>query len=134
MAAAAFLTFAVVAAALFTFAVVVMVVAVGTGGDELPPQVGVDRFVGAALRTGDDRDPGLRQRVHGTAAQAAADQDVDGIVREEACQGAVTDSVGSDDLTGDDFAVLDIIDLEILSSSEMLENIPVVIGCCNFHV
>ena len=46
----------------------------------------------------------------------------------------MTDSVGTHDLAGDDFTVLHIINLEMLGSAKVLENVTVLISNCNFHV
>ncbi len=142
-AAAAFLALTVVAAAaaFFPFAVVaalvalavVMVVAVGTRGDKGARQIIGDRLVRIALGSGDDCDPSLLESVHGTAAKAAADQDIDRVVRQKSRKGTVANAVGPDHLTGDDLSVLDIIDLEILGPSEVLEDVSVLISSCNSH-
>ena len=120
-------------AALVAFAVVVMVT-VCARRDKFAAQIGLDRLVSVTFRACDNSDPCICQGIQGTSAQAAADQDFNGLVRKEPRQSAVADPVGSDDLAGDDPALLYIIDLELLGSAKVLENVAVFIGCCNSHV
>jgi hypothetical protein len=122
-----------VMAALVAFAVVMMVT-VCARRDEFAAQIGLDRLVGVTFRACDNSDPCICQGIQGTSAQAAADQDFNGFVRKEPRQSAVADPVGSDDLAGDDPAFLYIIDLELLCSAKVLENVTVFVGCCNSHV
>jgi hypothetical protein len=130
--AAAFFTLSVMAA-LVTFSVVMMIT-VRAGGDKFSAKIGLYCLVSVAFRACHDSDSGIGQRIQGASAQAAADQDFNGLVRKKPCQGTVADPVGSDDLTGDDPAVLHIIDLELLCSAEMLKNLTVFIGSCDSHV
>ena len=91
-------------------------------------------LVGIALGAGNNRDTCLLKRVHGASAKAAADHDLDCAVRQKSCQRAVADTVGADHFAGDDFAVFDVIYFKSLCSSEVLEDISVIISNCYFHV
>ena len=68
-----------------------------------------------------------------TAADASANQSVHAVLHQEACQCAVTASVGINNLRVDDFAVRSFIKLELFGVAEMLENLTVFIGNCNFR-
>ena len=68
-----------------------------------------------------------------TAADASADQSVYTVLHQEACQCTVTTAIGVNDFRMDDFAVRSFIKLELLGVAEMLKNLTVFIGNCNFH-
>ena len=55
------------------------------------------------------------------------------LLHQEACQCAVTAAVGVNDFRMSDFAVRSFIKLELLGVTEMLKNLTVFIGNCNFH-
>ena len=78
-------------------------------------------------------DTGLRQCHLGTAADAAADQGIHALLHQEARQRAVAAAVGVHHFLPDDLAVRHFIDLELLRVAEVLENLTVFIGNCNFH-
>ena len=94
-----------VMAALVAFAVVMMVT-VCARRDEFAAQIGLDRLVGVTFRACDNSDPCICQGIQGTSAQAAADQDFNGLVGKKSRQSAVADPVGSDDLAGLNCSVL----------------------------
>ena len=78
--------------------------------------------------------PGLSKGYLGAHPYSAADKDI-GLDRiKEACKCAVAASVGVYNLLVDDLPVLDVVDLELLGVSEMLEDLPVVICDCYSHV
>ena len=69
----------------------------------------------------------------GTHSDSAADKDIGLGFIEETCQSTVTISIDINDLLADDLTVLDIVDLELLSVSEMLEDFSVLVGYCDSH-
>ena len=68
-----------------------------------------------------------------TAADASADQSVYTVLHQEACQCAVTAAIGVNDFRMSDFTVRSFIKLELFGMAEMLKNLTVFIGNCNFH-
>ena len=78
-------------------------------------------------------DASLGQSHLSTAADAAADQDVDTAAKEEACQSAVTAAIGIHDFSGNDGAIFNVVNLELLGVTEMLENQLICVSNCNFH-
>ena len=75
----------------------------------------------------------LSQSHLSAAADAAADQNVNAAAEEEASQGAVAAAVGVHDLGGNDGAVFNVVDLELLGMAEVLEDQFVCVSNCNFH-
>lgn len=67
------------------------------------------------------------------AADAAADQGVYALLHQKTCQCAVTTAICMDDFRGDDAAVRDIIELELLGVTKVLKNLTVLISDCDFH-
>ena len=57
----------------------------------------------------------------------------DTVLHQEACQCAVTAAVGVNDFRMSDFAVHSFIKLELLGVTEVLKDLTVFIGNCNFH-
>ena len=114
--------------------VAVVMVTVGSGIDQLSPQVGFHRLVGVAGGSGTQLDAVLFQRPLGASADAAADEHVDPLTVQKAGQCAVSGSVGSDDLAAKDLSVLHVIYFKFLGVSEMLEHVPVFIGYCDLHL
>ena len=68
-----------------------------------------------------------------TSTDASANQSVHTVLHQEACQCAVTAAVGVNDFRMDDFSVRSFIKLELFGVAEMLKNLTVFIGNCNFH-
>ena len=68
-----------------------------------------------------------------TAADAAADQHICADGRKQAHQCAVSLTVCVHDSLGYDLAVFHFIHLKLLGVSEMLEDLLIFIGNCNFH-
>ena len=133
---AAAVTLAVVAAAIVAFTMAVVMVAaadVGALGQDTGNELH-DSHVGAAVDAGVQVNTGLGQGVDGTAADAAADQLVDLEGRQKGCQGAVATAIGVHDNGSGDAAVLHVIDLKLLSVTEVLENGASVIGYCDSHM
>ena len=68
-----------------------------------------------------------------TGADAAAENDVDAMLEQEADQCAVALPVGENDLTAEDAAVFDFIEFELCRMAEVLEYLAVFIRNCDFH-
>ena len=100
---------------------------------ELTSEEGGDDGVAVALGARVDVDAGLRERVDGAAADAAADEHVDAAGSEHAGKGAMTRAIGAHDLGGNDLAVLDVVDLELLGATEVLEDVAVVVRDRDSH-
>ena len=132
---AAMLTAAVVTAGVTSFAVrMVMVVTVNIGiVVQTSAEQCVHRRVSVPADTAVELDARLGQSCLGTAADASADQSVHTVLHQEACQCAVTAAVGINDFRMRDFAVRSFIKLELFGVAEMLKNLTVFIGNCNFH-
>ena len=132
---AAMLAAAVVTAGVAGFAVrVVMVVTVNIGiVAQISAEQRVHRRVSLPADAAVELDTRLGQCRLRAAADAAANQSIHALPRQEACQRAVTAAVGINDFRMDDFAVRGFINLELLGVSEMLENLTVLIGNRNFH-
>ena len=129
------LTAAVVTAGVTSFAMlVVMVVTVNIG---IVAQTSAEQCahcrVSVPADTAIELDTRLGQSCLRTAADAAADQSVHAVLHQEACQCAVTAAVGVNDFRMSDFAVHSFIKLELLGVAEMLKDLTVFIGNCNFH-
>ena len=78
-------------------------------------------------------DASLSQSHLSTAADAAADQNINTAAEQEACQSAVTAAVGIHDLGGNDGTVFNVVDLKLLGVAEVLEDQFVCVSNCNFH-
>ena len=68
-----------------------------------------------------------------TGTDAAAENDVDSMLEQEADQCAVALPVGGNDLTAEDAAVFDFIELELRGMAEVLKHLPVFVRNCDFH-
>ena len=91
------------------------------------------RCVSVPADTAVELDARFGQSCLRTAADASANQSVHAVLHQEACQCAVTAAVGVNDFRMDDFAVRSFINLELLGVAEMLKDLTVLIGNCNFH-
>ena len=131
---AAGMTAAAVITAVTLMLVIMMMIAGGrAAGDEPALGESLRRFISGAGYAGEELNARRGQRLLSAHADAAADQGFGPAAGEEAGQRAVSAAVGIDDFGGDDPAVLDFIELELGGFSEMLEDIAVFIGCCDFH-
>ena len=132
---AAMITAAVVTAGVTSFAVrMVMVVTVNIGiVVQTSAEQCVHRCVSVPADTAVELDTRLGQSCLRTAADASANQSVHTVLHQEACQCTVTAAVGVNDFRMSDFAVRSFINLELFSVAEMLKNLTVFIGNCNFH-
>ena len=124
---------AVVAAGVATLAVVVVIAmyirVIGQGA----VQKGLHSGIGIAADTAEQTDTGLGQCHLGTTADAAANQGVNAVLHQKAGQCTVTAAVGANNLCVQDAAVTDFVNFELLCVAEMLKNLAVLIGNCNFH-
>ena len=111
----------------------VMVIAGCPGTLQFSAQISLDCLIRISRNTGDHFDPGIRKRRLRTAAQSSADQCPDLVVREKPGQRTVPDPVGSEHFAGYDLSVFNIIHLELLRPSEMLEHIAILIGNRDLH-
>ena len=132
---AAMIAAAVVTADVTSFAVrMVMVVTVNIGiVVQTSAEQCVHRCVSVPADTAVELDTRLGQSCLRTAADASANQSVHTVLHQEACQCTVTAAVGVNDFRMSDFAVRSFINLELFSVAEMLKNLTVFIGNCNFH-
>ena len=128
----------VMAAAAVIAAGVVLSVVVVAGGhlgklESACQQLG-DTRISVAGAAGVQLDACLCQSHLGTAADAAADEAVYPVGSQEARQGAMAAAVGVHYLGGDYGAVFHIVELELSRMAEVLEDLSVFIGNCDFHV
>ena len=128
VAAAAFMalvlvvTVAAAGLAMLVGVLVVMTMAVARGLAVLCERSGDERLdtrIAAALGAGIDGDARLGERVDGAAADTAADERVHAAVGEQARKGAVAGAAGAHDLLVEHFAVLDVVDLELLAAAKV---------------
>ena len=132
---AAMLTAAVVTAGVTSFAVLmVVVVAVNIGIiAQISAEQCVHRCVSVSADTAVELDARFGQRCLRSAADAAADQRIHAVLHQKARQRAVTAAVGINNFRMNDLAIRSFIKLKLLGVAEMLENLTVFIGNCNFH-
>ena len=126
---------AVVTAGVTCFAVLmVVVVAVNIGiVAQTSAEQCVHRYVSVPADTAVELDTRFGQRCLRSAADAAADQSVHTVLHQKARQGTMAAAVGINNFRMDDFAVRSFIKLELFGVAEMLKNLTVFIGNCNFH-
>ena len=126
--------FAAMAMAAVTFMVMLVAVAVGIG-TEL--KISFCKCLGGCIRRSayscTESDSGIGKSHLGSHSDSTADEDIGMDCVEESCQSSVAVSVGVYDLLADDFSVLDIVEFELFSVSEMLEDLPVFISDCDSH-
>ena len=126
---------AVVTAGVTSFAV--LMVMVDTVNIGIVAQISAEQCayccVSVPTDTAVELDARFGQSCLGTAADAPANQSVHAVLHQEACQCAVTAAVGVNDFRMSDFAVHSFIKLELLGVTEMLKDLTVFIGNCNFH-
>ena len=127
------------AAALFAVIMSVAVMAASAGGGLLNV-VGQDAgdqtfdgFVGRAAIAGIELNAGLLERTHGTAADAAANNTVNGVFNEQINHGAVTVSSVLHQFGGNDRARFDFIEFEGGRHAEMQRDDVVFICNGDFH-
>ena len=70
----------------------------------------------------------------GSSADAAADQHIYFLLRQESCQCAMSYAIRTDHFTGNDLIIFHFIYLERLGSSKMLKYVSIIISHCYFHI
>ena len=126
---------AVVTAGVTSLAVrMVMVVTVNIGVvAQTSAEQSLHRCVSVPADTAIELDACFGQCRLRTAADATANQSVYTVLHQKACQCAVTAAVGINNFRMRDFAVHSFIKLELFGMAEMLKDLTVFIGDCNFH-
>lgn len=123
------------AAVVFTMAMLLVVVAAGYVGIEFQRTIEqiLDGFIGTARDAAIEVDRGFCQGLFRSAADTAGNDGIDFLGLQETDQSTVALTIGVDDVSLDDMAIFDIIDLELCRMAEMLEYIPIFICNCYFH-
>ena len=129
------LTAAVITAGVTSLAVLmVMVVTVNIG---IVAQISAEQCthccVSVPTDTAVELDARFGQSRLCTAADASANQSVHSVLHQKACQCTVTAAVGINNFRMNNLAVRSFIKLELFCVTEMLKNLTVFIGNCNFH-
>ena len=125
---------AVIAAGVTFTMVMVVMVALDIGVEaEITGQVIGNRCVGITGTAAVELNTGLCQCHLGTAADAAADQNICVQTAQHTCQSTMTAAVGVHHLRCNDCAVLHFVDLELLGVTEMLEDLTVSVSNCDSH-
>jgi hypothetical protein len=125
---------AVIAAAMTLTMMVIMVIAPDIG---IEFQLAVHKCLGSSVRaaghTAVQPDTGSGQGHPGTAANAAANQNIRLQGSQHTGQSTVAAAAGIHHRGGNDLSVLNIINFKLPGMAEMLENFAVFIGNCNSH-
>lgn len=93
----------------------------------------LDGFIGTARNAAIEVNRSSRQGLLSSAADAAGNDGINFLGLQETDQGTVALTIGVDDVSLDDMAIFDIIDLEFFRMAEMLEYIPMFIRNCYSH-
>lgn len=120
----------VAAAAVIMMMIVVITVGAGVLRKDAGQQLG-NRFVRRAGDAGVERDISVIQRDLRAHADAAADERIHAELLEHTGEGAVSAAGDRHDALGH-LAVFDFINLELLRMAEVLEDLTVFVGDCNF--
>lgn len=124
------------AAGVFTAAVIAVVVMVAPGErvvDETAFQQGFHSFVRIALHAAKKADAGLSECVLRSAADAAAEKNINMEILQKNGKRAVAAASGGDDNSGQELSIVNIIDGEVFRMPEVLEYDAVFTGDCNAH-
>lgn len=123
---------AVGTAVMFTMAMLLVVMAASYVGIEFQRTIEqiLDGFIGTACNAAIEVNRSGRQGLLGSATDAAGNDGIDFLGLQETDQGTVALTIGVDDVSLDDMAIFDIIDLEFFRMAEMLEYIPIFIRNC----
>lgn len=126
---------AVGAAVMLTMAMLLVVMAASYVGIEFQRTIEqiLDGFIGTARNAAIEVNRSSRQGLLSSAADAAGNDGIDFLGLQETDQGTVALTIGVDDVSLDDMAIFDIIDLEFFRMAEMLEYIPIFIRNCYSH-
>ena len=112
----------------------VMMIAMDIG---IIPQISTQQRRNRLVRTAADAavegNAHVSQRRLCSAADAAADQCGNSVLHQESGQCAVTAAIGVNDFRMSDFTVRSFIKFELFGMAEMLKDLTVFIGNCNFH-
>ena len=123
----------VVAAAL-TAVLTVVVAAGGVGArGEVAREESLDDLVGVAAVAGIGLDAHPSEGHDGASADSSADELGDAEVLEVDCEGLMPCAAVVDDAGGDDLVILDLVELELLCVSEMLEDFAVPVCGSDYH-
>ena len=101
---------------------------------EVIRQQRLDRLVARPTDTAIELDASLGKRHLGAAAYAAADEDIRIDQFQKSGQCSVSLSVGMDHFRGYNFTIFYLIDFELLCVTEVLKDLSIFEGDCNFHV
>ena len=123
----------VTAGVLLSVMVVVVAFCIGVVG-KCSGDTSNNSIVRVSANTTEQLDACLGKSHLGTAANASADENINAEIGKQACQCAVTASVGVNDFCLYNNAILDIIHLELFGMTEMLEDFSVFVSYCNFHL
>ena len=120
---------------MLTMAMLLVVMAASYVGIEFQRTIKqiLDGFIGTARNAAIEVNRSSRQGLLGSAADAAGNDGIDFLGLQETDQGTVALTIGVDDVSLDDMAIFDIIDLEFFRMAEMLEYIPIFIRNCYSH-
>lgn len=127
---------AVGTAVMFTMAMLLVVMAASYVGIEFQRTIEqiLDGFIGTACNAAIEVNRSGRQGLLGSATDAAGNDGIDFLGLQETDQDTVALTIGVDDVSFDDMAIFDIIDLEFFRMAEMLEYIPIFIrNCYSYH-
>jgi len=127
---------AAVVAAFVTFFAVLMVVMVALDirvEAELTLEISLYSLVTFACYAAEKLDACACESSLSTSADTAADKHINAVCAENTCESAVTFAVCADNFAFHYLIIFDIIELELGSSAEMLENISIFISYCNSH-
>lgn len=126
---------AVGTALMLTMAMLLVVMAASYVGIEFQRTIEqiLDGFIGTARNAAIEVNRSSRQGLLSSAADAAGNDGIDFLGLQETDQGTVALTIGVDDVSLDDMAIFDIIDLEFFRMAEMLEYIPIFIRNCYSH-
>ena len=127
---------AVGTAVMFTMAMLLVVMAASYVGIEFQRTIEqiLDGFIGTACNAAIEVNRSGRQGLLGSATDGAGNDGIDFLGLQGTDQGTVALTIGVDDVSLDDMAIFDIIDLEFFRMAEMLEYIPIFIrNCYSYH-
>ena len=128
---------AAASAALMAVAVPVAMAAAAARGAlglrDLARKEGIHDVVAVARHAGIDIDAGLSEGVNSPAADATADKHVDATCCKHAGKGAMTSTIRAYHLRRYNLTVFDVVDIELLRSTKVLENLTVFVRDRNPH-
>jgi hypothetical protein len=122
----------IVVAALVVLAVV-MVVTIGSAVDKFTLKIHLHSCIRVTGRARADFNPRVPERALSAAAKTSAYKNFYILIRKKACQRSVADAVGADHPASDDLVVFYIVNFKVFCPSKMLEDVSVVVSCCDFH-